>query len=70
MPKTLSEDAKDILSKILTVDPTKRFRIEDIRRHKWWHNTPQEITSMGIIVGYHRIPVDEHILEETVKLGF
>ena len=25
---------------------------------------------MGIIVGYHRIPVDENLLEETVRLGF
>lgn len=27
VPKTLSEDAKDVLAKILTVDPTKRYRI-------------------------------------------
>lgn len=58
MPKTLSEDAKDILSKILTVDPTKRYRIDDIRKHKWWSLSSQPSNSQGIIVGYHRIPVD------------
>lgn len=70
VPKTLSEDARDMLSKILTVDPTKRFRIEDIRKHKWWSLSPQLTTSQGIIVGYHRIPIDDNMLEETVKLGF
>ena len=70
VPKTLSEDSKDILAKILTVDPTKRLRIEDIRRHKWWNSAPTKTSTLGIIVGYHRIPVDNQILEETVKLGF
>ena len=31
---------------------------------------PPKTSTLGIIVGYHRIPVDEQILEETVKLGF
>jgi 5'-AMP-activated protein kinase catalytic alpha subunit len=70
VPKTLSDDAKDILGKILTVDPNRRYRIDDIRKHKWWTLLPQSNASMGIIVGYHRIPVDDHILEETIKLGF
>ena len=70
VPKTLSEDSKDMLAKILTVDPTKRFRIEDIRKHKWWNLAPPKTSTLGIIVGYHRIPVDIQILEETVKLGF
>lgn len=63
MPKSLSEDSKDILSKILTVDPNKRYRIEDIRKHKWWSLTPAVTNSQGIVVGYHRIPIDEHILQ-------
>lgn len=70
IPKTLSEDAKDMLSHILTVDPAKRYRIEDIRKHKWWNATPPQTTSQGLIVGYHRIPIDEQILKETVALGF
>ena len=58
MPKTLSEDGKDMLAKILTVDPNKRFRIDDIRRHKWWNLSPPVTNSQGIVVGYHRIPID------------
>lgn len=70
LPKSLSEDAKDIISHILTVDPTKRYRIEDIRKHSWWSVTPPQTTSQGLIVGYHRIPIDEQILNATVQLGF
>jgi 5'-AMP-activated protein kinase catalytic alpha subunit len=52
------------------VDPTKRFRIEDIRKHKWWNLSPPTTSSQGLIVGYHRIPIDEEILKATIELGF
>jgi len=57
VPKHLSEDAKDILAKILSVDPNKRFKIDDIRKHKWWNLSTEQPSTQGIIVGYHRIPV-------------
>lgn len=59
-----------MLSHILTVDPTKRYRIEDIRKHKWWNLSPPQTNSQGLIVGYHRIPIDDQILKATVQLGF
>ena len=49
-------------SHILTVDPTKRYRIDDIRKHKWWNMSTPTLVSQGLIVGYHRIPIDEKIL--------
>ena len=59
IPKTLSNDAKDLLSKILNVDPNTRVKIEDIRAHKWWKlATVENNFSHGIIVGYNRIPVE------------
>ena len=71
MPKFLSDDAKDMLTNILNTDPTKRFTIDQIRKHKWWSVSPSTVNfSNGIIVGYHRIPVDEEILKKTVKLNF
>lgn len=71
MPKHLSEDAKDILAKILNTNPEKRFRIDDIRKHKWWQlAATQKNYSYGIIVGFHRIPVDETVLDAVVTLGF
>lgn len=59
MPKFLSNDAKDMLTNILNTDPTKRFTIEQIRKHPWWNLCSSTVNfSNGIIVGYHRIPVD------------
>lgn len=59
VPKHLSEDAKDILSKILNTNPEKRYRVDDIRKHRWWQlAATQKSYSHGIIVGYNRIPVD------------
>jgi 5'-AMP-activated protein kinase catalytic alpha subunit len=48
-----------MLANILNTDPTKRHDIEKIRKHKWWSVSPSTVNfSNGIIVGYHRIPVD------------
>jgi len=47
-----------MLSHILTVDPTKRYRIDDIRKHRWWNMSAPTLVSQGLIVGYHRIPID------------
>lgn len=67
----MSEEAKDMLANILNTDPTKRYTIEQIRKHNWWNISPSTVNfSNGIIVGYHRIPVDEVILKKTVRLGF
>lgn len=60
-----------MLANILNTDPTKRFTIDQIRKHNWWNISPSTVNfSNGIIVGYHRIPVDDSILRKTVKLGF
>ena len=60
-----------MISKILTVNPEKRFTIEDMRNHRWWKKANLENSfTFGIIIGYHRIPVDQRILNEVVRLGF
>lgn len=60
-----------MLANILNTDPTKRYTIEQIRKHNWWGISPSTVNfSNGIIVGYHRIPVDEVILKKTIRLGF
>lgn len=58
LPKHVSEDFKDILSKILEVDPSKRFTIDEMRNHRWWklHSMPRN--PVGVMVGYNRMPID------------
>ena len=36
IPKFISAEGKDLLKNVLNIDPNKRFRIDDIRSHKWF----------------------------------
>jgi 5'-AMP-activated protein kinase catalytic alpha subunit len=69
LPKFLSEDAKTMIKGILTVDPEKRFTIEDIRKHPWFSISPVK-AKQGIIVGVHQIPSEPSILKQMEKYGF
>lgn len=35
-PKWISNDVKDLISKILETDPKKRYTLADIRKHEWY----------------------------------
>ena len=67
-PEFLSDKVKDILKKVLSKDPKTRYRIEDIKRHSWYHLV-DPIEEKGIIIGYTPIPVDLFLLAELNKLG-
>jgi 5'-AMP-activated protein kinase catalytic alpha subunit len=54
---------------VLEVDPEKRFRIEDMRSHKWWGQCEEKGNSTGIMVGYDRMPVDLEVLGRLAALG-
>jgi 5'-AMP-activated protein kinase catalytic alpha subunit len=36
IPKFVSKEASDLLKKILCTDPEQRYKIDDIRQHKWF----------------------------------
>ena len=36
IPKFVSKEASDLLKKILCTDPEQRYKIDDIRSHKWF----------------------------------
>jgi serine/threonine protein kinase len=36
LPKFLSEEAKDMISKIFVTNPDERIDIEEIRNHPWY----------------------------------
>lgn len=61
-PTMISENAKDLIEKILKTDPDQRYSIEDIKKHPWFTQTEQHI-SPGILIGYQNISVDNTILE-------
>ena len=71
VPYHLSADAKDLLSKIIEVNPSKRINIEGIKNHPWF-NLIDKSKNMhkGIMVNSDIFPVDEEIITKMGKLGF
>jgi len=49
---------------ILCTDPEKRYKIEDIRRHRWFNQVPyqQRLSKIGLVIGVNSIPVNRKIL--------
>ena len=70
-PSHLSEDAKDILSKLLEVDPKKRINFEGIKSHPWFSLIDKNyMMNKGIIVTEDIFPIDEDIIQKMEKMGF
>ncbi|KAL4430220.1 hypothetical protein ABPG74_014779 [Tetrahymena malaccensis] len=61
IPRWVSTEAKDLMNCILNTDPVKRYKINDIRNHKWYLLYKQNLSN-GIYVGKQLIPVNETIL--------
>ena len=67
-PKFLSENCKDILHRILNVDPEKRFTIKQIKKHPWFNLiNPRINMSEGLLLNVYIVPIDEKILDEMVN---
>ena len=70
IPKFLSDEAKDIIKKILEVDPKKRSNFEEIKNHPWFNIINKKyMIFKGIDVDADIIPVDEEIVEKMEKIG-
>ena len=59
----MSDDAKDLFSKILNTDPKKRLKIDEIREHPWFNLVPCKSNFKGIKQGVNPIPIDDSILD-------
>ena len=62
LPSHLSPELQDFLSRVLTVDPTKRIRIGAMKEHRWWKKYSNYYYPEGLIVGYHKMPIEPKIL--------
>ena len=58
MPDYISPWVKDLLKHMLDINPMTRYTLQDIKEHPWF-NMNDFILIQGIIIGYHKIPVDE-----------
>ena len=71
VPKTISNEAKDLINKILVVNPKKRITIKNIKNHPWLLNYLEKNNNIenifkyiGLDIDKYVIPIDEDIVNE------
>lgn len=67
-PKFMSEEAKDLVSKILNTDPDGRFNLSQIKNHRWFKTVSQELSN-GIMLGDEVIHVEPRVLLQLEQYG-
>jgi serine/threonine protein kinase len=65
----ISESCQDLMRNILQADPLDRYDIDQVKSHPWFNSFPLRHCP-GLIIGYHKIPIDNNILEEIQKYGY
>eukprot|EP00639_Heterosigma_akashiwo_P004409 CAMPEP_0194569732 /NCGR_PEP_ID=MMETSP0292-20121207/7327_1 /TAXON_ID=39354 /ORGANISM="Heterosigma akashiwo, Strain CCMP2393" /LENGTH=342 /DNA_ID=CAMNT_0039420035 /DNA_START=199 /DNA_END=1224 /DNA_ORIENTATION=+ len=71
MPSHLSNMAKDLVSRMLTVDPLKRITIAEIRQHPWFQaRLPPYLNLRPPEVDEKYTEVEEGLLRQVAELGW
>jgi 5'-AMP-activated protein kinase catalytic alpha subunit len=63
IPGFVSAHCKDMIKKILNIDPQLRFRAADIRQHPWYQLI-ESVEMEGIVVESETIPIIEDVKAE------
>ena len=69
IPENISPNAKNLLKHILDINPLTRYTLKEIKEHPWFKMN-KFILIQGVIFGYHKIPIDEDIIELCEKFGY
>ena len=64
IPEHVSDDAQDLLKKILVTNPKKRYTIEQIKNHKWFNLISNKCLYEGLLLNKYVVPLDESIIEQ------
>ncbi|XP_075493127.1 SNF1-related protein kinase catalytic subunit alpha KIN10-like isoform X1 [Primulina tabacum] len=71
LPSHLSAGARDLIPRMLIVDPMKRITIPDIRAHPWFQaHLPRYLAVPPPDTAQQAKKIDEEILQEVIKMGF
>ncbi|KAL2552269.1 SNF1-related protein kinase catalytic subunit alpha KIN10 [Forsythia ovata] len=71
LPSHLSPGARDLIPRMLIVDPMKRMTIPEIRAHPWFQaHLPRYLAVPPPDTMQQAKKIDEEILQEVVKMGF
>ena len=70
LPNYLSNEAKDLLSKLLKVNPTERIKLDEIKKHPWFNlYNPKNNYFYGIDINKIIMPIDEEIITDMINIG-
>ena len=65
LPEFLSNNAKDLIKKILEIDPEKRITIKEIKEHPWISMFDLKLMkSPGVNLSYDILPVDCNLVKD------
>ncbi|KAI9121406.1 hypothetical protein K1719_008439 [Acacia pycnantha] len=71
LPSHLSPGARDLIPRMLVVDPMKRMTIPEIRQHPWFQaHLPRYLAVPPPDTLQQAKKIDEEILQEVVTIGF
>ncbi|KAG4969726.1 hypothetical protein JHK85_036147 [Glycine max] len=71
LPSHLSPGARDLIPRMLVVDPMKRMTIPEIRQHPWFQvHLPRYLAVPPPDTLQQAKKIDEEILQEVVNMGF
>ncbi|XP_061358095.1 SNF1-related protein kinase catalytic subunit alpha KIN10-like [Gastrolobium bilobum] len=71
LPSHLSPSARDLIPRMLVVDPMKRMTIPEIRQHPWFQvRLPRYLAVPPPNTLQQAKKIDEEILQEVVNMGF
>ncbi|XP_010551836.1 PREDICTED: SNF1-related protein kinase catalytic subunit alpha KIN10 [Tarenaya hassleriana] len=71
LPSHLSPGARDLIPRMLVVDPMKRMTIPEIRQHPWFQaHLPRYLAVPPPDTMQQAKKIDEDILQEVVNMGF
>jgi 5'-AMP-activated protein kinase catalytic alpha subunit len=65
----LSPELTDLLKHLLDINPRTRYNLEQIKEHPWFNIIPMK-SRPGIIIGYHKIPIDQKIIKQCESFGY
>ena len=70
IPSSASPELYDLLIHLLDINPLTRFDIDQIKVHPWYNMISSDNNRPGLIVGYHKIPIDERIISVCQTYGY
>eukprot|EP00002_Diphylleia_rotans_P000545 TRINITY_DN10287_c0_g1_i1.p1 TRINITY_DN10287_c0_g1~~TRINITY_DN10287_c0_g1_i1.p1 ORF type:complete len:499 (+),score=112.01 TRINITY_DN10287_c0_g1_i1:118-1614(+) len=67
LPGYLSDQSRDLISRMLVVNPLERYTIDDIRSHPWFHHNIPSYLPASLKDTKETVTLDKEVLESLAK---